>query len=160
MKLKKFLKIFLVSLTFLFLGSGVFGIASGVLSFAFGINSIASGYGSTAFGEDTFAYGYGSTTFGRNIRVYGTNSIGLGLEPEGEYIETYQNKSFVVYGGNSGFNIASPQATVHINNTLKIESSLITPSCGIDDLGLLFVNESDKSIYFCNTTNWAKVKLI
>ena len=126
----------------------------GNLNSALGNNIKINGTGSGGLGNNIGIFGNSSFAIGRYIGIYGDNSIGFNLNSD--FINITQDNTFAIVGGNSGFNITTPQRTVHISDTLRIEPRSSAPSSPA--LGDLYVDSDSNELCFYDGSSWTGLK--
>ncbi len=92
---------------------------------------------------------YGSSTATNSYAIYVDGTFNKGTTDNYSIYSVPDIDSYIE--GNVGFGIDAPLQKVHINGVMRLEP-LDAPPAG--DLGDLYVNKTDKKIYFHDGTSW------
>jgi hypothetical protein len=121
---------------------GLYTAAGGSASTAMGSYTSANGLCSTTMGILTVANGMCSTALGQTMIVNGNYSLGIGLDYRdwAPYSVT-QNNVMSIMGGNVGIGTTTPEGTLHVNGTIKLDPITApgTPTIGF----VIYCDSSD-----------------
>ena len=92
---------------------------------------------------------FGSSTVSNSYAIYVDPNFNKGTTSNYSIYSAPDIDSYIE--GNVGFGIDKPLQKVHINGVIRLEPLDVAPS---GDLGDLYVNKTDKKIYFHNGTSW------
>lgn len=135
--------------------------ASGSASTAMGLSTTASGTNAAAMGEGTTAQPYAALVVGRYNIISGNPLLPVTTDPifvvgNGTNALFRSNALTVLKNGNTGINVSSPQAALHVNSVMKLQGRGAPPqACTLTDIGLLYVdNTLTGALCFCDGAAW------